>query len=93
LLLLGPIITSLSSGVLPQVRGAFAADDVVRINGVLGTVHEIDSRTVVLDTSDGRRIYIPNSDVLNEAVENFTQLGRRRSSFDVMLDVGPRRGR
>lgn len=86
LLLLRPLITNLSSGLLLQVRGALSAGDLIRTNGVLGTVHEINARSVVLETSDGRQVHVPNSDVLNDSIANYTALGRRRSSFDLMVD-------
>jgi small-conductance mechanosensitive channel len=86
LLLLRPLVTNLSSGLLLQLRGALVAGDLICTNDVLGTVHEINARSVVLDTPDGRRVHVPNSDVLNGTIENYTSLGRRRSSLDVMID-------
>ena len=85
LLLLRPMITNLSSGLLLQVRGAIEAGDLVKTNGVLGTVHEINARSVVLDTGDGRRIHVPNTAVLADEIENYTSLGRRRSWFELMI--------
>jgi small conductance mechanosensitive channel len=85
LLLLRPMITNLSSGLLLQVRGALEIGDFVSTGEFVGVVAEITTRTVTLDTSDGRRVHVPNSDVLNNAIVNYTVRGRRRSSFDVML--------
>ena len=86
LLLLRPMVTNLSSGLLLQVRDALDVGDLVSITGdIVGVVHEITTRTVIIDTSDGRRVHVPNSDVLNGAIVNYTVRGRRRSSFDVML--------
>lgn len=86
LLVLGRLMTNLSSGLLLQVRGAIATGDLVRTDDELGTVHEINSRTVILDTHDGRRVHIPNSQVLDGKIENYSSLGRRRSTFDVSID-------
>jgi len=86
LLLLRPMITNLSSGLLLQVRGALDVGDLVSTTGdIVGEVQEITTRTITIDTSDGRRVHVPNSDVLNDAIVNYTVRGRRRSSFDVML--------
>ena len=87
LLLLRPLMTNLSSGVLLQVRGALAAGDLILSNDELGTVYEINARSVVLETSDGRRVHLPNSDVLNGIIENYSSLERRRSSFDLMVET------
>ena len=86
LLLLRPMITNLSSGLLLQVRAALDVGDLVSTTGdIVGVVHEITTRTVTIDTTDGRRVHVPNSDVLNGAIVNYTVRGHRRSSFDVML--------
>lgn len=85
LLLLRPIITNLSSGVLLQVRGVLELGDLVLADGQLGVVQEINARSVVLETSDGRRLYVPNTAVFSETIENYSALGRRRSSFDLMV--------
>jgi len=87
LLLLRPMITNLSSGLLLQLRGALDAGDLVRTTrDGFGVVHEITTRTTVLDTSDGRRIHVPNSDVLNDIIINYTSLGRLRSTFEITVN-------
>jgi small conductance mechanosensitive channel len=86
LLLLRPMITNLSSGLLLQVRGALDVGDLVMTTGgVLGVVQEITTRTVSIDTSDGRRVHVPNSDVLNDVIVNYTVRGCRRSTFELMV--------
>ena len=86
LLLVRPLLTNLSSGLLLQLRGALEAGDLVVTNGVLGTVHEVNARSVVLDTPDGRRVHVPNTDVAHQKIENYTTLEHRRSSVDVSVD-------
>jgi small conductance mechanosensitive channel len=86
LLALRPLITNLSSGLLLQLRGALEPGDLVLTTGeVLGVVQEITTRTTIIDTADGRRVHVPNSQVLNDVIVNYTSLGRRRSSFEVMV--------
>lgn len=84
-LLLRPMITNLTSGLLLQTRGALAVGDLVLTQGELGVVGEITARTVVIDTPDGRRVHVPNSDVLDSKIVNYSSLGHRRSSFDLMI--------
>jgi len=86
LLLLRPLMTNLSSGLLLQVRGALQAGDLVKTNGMVGIVHEINSRSVVIATSNGRRVHVPNTEVLDGTIENYTSLGRRRSTIEFMVD-------
>lgn len=87
-LILRPLITNLSSGVLLQVRGAIEAGNLVEADGVLGIVREINARSVVIDTNDGRRVHLPNTKVLADKIENYSTLGRRRSSFELMVSSG-----
>jgi small conductance mechanosensitive channel len=86
LLALRPLITNLSSGLVLQLRGALKEGDLVLTSGeVFGVVQEITTRTTVIETSDGRWVHVPNSQVLNDVIVNYTTLGRRRSSFEVMV--------
>jgi small conductance mechanosensitive channel len=86
LLALRPLITNLSSGLVLQLRGALQEGDLVLTTGeMVGVVHEITTRTTVIDTSNGRRVHVPNSQLLNDVIVNYTSLGRRRSSFEVMV--------
>ena len=80
-------MTNLSSGLLLQARAAVAAGDLICVNEVLGTVLEINARSVVIETADGRTVHVPNADVVNETIENFSALGRRRSTFEVTVDA------
>ncbi len=87
--LLRPLITNLSSGLLLQVRGALDVGDLIRTTeDVLGVVQEVTTRTVVIDTADGHRVHIPNSEVLEHAIINYTVLGRRRSTFEITVQCG-----
>lgn len=92
-LLLRPLMTNLSSGLLLQLRGALAPGDLILTDEVLGVVHEINARAVVLDTSDGRRVHVPNSQVLANKVENYSKIGRRRSDFSLAIDSSADRER
>lgn len=85
-LLLRPLITNLSDGLLLQLRGALETGDLVETSGgALGIVREITTRTTVIATDDGRLVYVPNSDVLNDAIVNYTATGRLRATFEVMV--------
>jgi len=48
-------------------------------------VGEITTRTVSIDVSNGSRVHIPNSDVLNGVIVNHTTRGQMRSSFDLTV--------
>ena len=82
---LRPMIKNLSSGLVLQLRGPFAPGDVIETHGHIGVVEEVNTRTVVLVTSDGRTVHIPSSEVLGQLLVNYTSVGRRRSEVTLHL--------
>lgn len=50
---------------------------------VSGVVHELNGRSVVLITSDGRTVHVPNSTLLSEPLINDSRHGARRSEVVV----------
>jgi small-conductance mechanosensitive channel len=86
LLLARPLLVNLSSGLLLQLRAALEAGDLVSTNGVLGVVREVNARSVVLETSDGRRVHVPNRIVAEHKITNYSTVGHRRSSFEFTVD-------
>ena len=85
LVVLRPIVQNLSAGLLLQLRGLCRPGDVVAIDGEVGTVQEITTRSVVLQTADGRIALLPNDKVIADKLINYSVMGRRRSHITVML--------
>jgi small-conductance mechanosensitive channel len=53
-----------------------------------GVVKSIEMRSTHIRTADGRDIFIPSSQIFNNALVNFTKDGLRRLSFTVGIDYG-----
>jgi small-conductance mechanosensitive channel len=51
-----------------------------------GVVRSIELRSTHIRAADGRDIFIPSSEIFNNAVTNFTKDGLRRLSFTVGID-------
>lgn len=51
----------------------------------MGKVEEINLRDTVLRTLQGQLVILPNKDVLQNPIENFSMLGKRR--FDLTIGV------
>ena len=79
------LLEGFGAGILLQARAPFRPGDVVRLQGFEGTVAEVNSRTVVVDLIDGRRVYLPNTQVLAGSIENLTHHGSLMSTL--LLDV------
>jgi small conductance mechanosensitive channel len=76
------------AGVLLQLRHPFRIGALVRSNDFYGTVEHINLRATVIRTLTGQRVYIPNRDVFNQPIENFSAYGRRRVDVPVGISYG-----
>ena len=87
LALQGPVESFVAS-VIIQARRPYTVGDTVEIDGELGIVADIDSRTTVLESFDGRHVRIPNRTVISTTIANFTRTPHRRSSLSVGVAYG-----
>lgn len=79
------IAESFAAGMVLQVRGSVHVGDEIDSLGFTGVVHEMNGRSVVVRTTDGRQIHLPNSKVLSEPLINHTSVGSRRSGVMVRV--------
>jgi len=78
-------LSNFSSGILLLVFRPFKVGDMVVVGGVSGKVNEIDLFTTTLDTTDNRRLILPNSSIAGTTIENFTFHNHRR--VDLVIGV------
>lgn len=78
-------LSSLTNGVLLIFTKPFKAGDFVSIGGTDGTVKEIKLFSVQLTTVDNLTIIIPNSEVLNSKITNYSNISLRR--MDIIVPV------
>lgn len=83
-----PLLENFGSGLVLQARHAFTAGDQVTSNDHTGTVVEVNSRATVINTVDGKFVYLPNRDVLNNPLVNYTVEGRRRTTLKIGVEYG-----
>ena len=76
------------AGLLLQLRQPFRSGALVKTNDYYGVVEHINLRATVLRTLTGQRVYIPNKDVFNQPIENFSAYGRRRVDVPVGVSYG-----
>ena len=77
------VLGNLASGLIVVGSRPFDVGDVIEHDGIAGTVREIRMMHTVLETFDGRMVYIPNSRISGGRVINVTQTGRRRVDISV----------
>jgi len=78
-------LENFGAGVLLQSRTPFLPGDEINTNGIIGTVKEVNSRVVVIDTIDGQQVSVPNASVLSSPIINLTQHDHRMTTLDVSV--------
>jgi small conductance mechanosensitive channel len=71
------------SGIILGFRSPFKKGDVVELHGIMGTVTKLDIRITGLKTFQGQEVLIPNREVLQNPIYNYTKLGKRRIDLPV----------
>jgi len=85
-------MNNLFSGVFMSVRELYRIGDLVKTNDHFGTIIDIDLRATKLKNPTGQVIIIPNKDVIQNSLTNYTTSGKRRVdvkcgvSYDDNLD-------
>lgn len=73
------------SGVFISVRRPLHLGDIVKIKDYMGKVEEINLRDTTIRTFQGEMVIIPNKEVFQNPIENYSLLGKRR--FDLTIGV------
>lgn len=72
-----PII-NLFSGVLMSVRDYYQVGDLVETNDFFGKIKKINLRSTIIETPDGQEVVIPNKEVLQNPIKNYSHSPCRR---------------
>ena len=71
-----------ASGILILLSRPIRVGDFVEVDGKQGTVKEIKIFQTILETLQGNTIYVPNGNVISNAITNVTEKPTRRIDFD-----------
>ncbi|WP_420460802.1 mechanosensitive ion channel family protein [Neolewinella sp.] len=71
------------SGIILAFNRPFNVNDTIRVVDHFGKVKSLQFRYTHIKTFDGKDVYIPNSDVLTQPVQNYTADGFIRYDFNV----------
>ncbi len=75
------ILQNFLAGILLLVRQPFKLGDQIEVSDYEGTVKEIDTRSTIIVTYDGKRVIIPNSEIFTNPVMVNTANASRRSEY------------
>lgn len=78
------LIANIIAGVVILTQKKVKIGDLIKINGEIGKIQEIDVRTTHLVTLDGVLLIVPNAELLTNSIQNFTANTFRR----ICLQVG-----
>jgi small-conductance mechanosensitive channel len=73
------------SGLLLLYRQPFQIGEAVKVSSFTGNVEEINIRDTVIKTYDGELVIIPNTEVFENPIVNYTDNPARRQSFTIGL--------
>ncbi|RYE29329.1 MAG: mechanosensitive ion channel [Sphingobacteriaceae bacterium] len=82
------IASNLIAGIFISFRRPIHVGDIVKLKDYMGKVEEINLRDTVLRTFQGQMVIIPNKDVYQNPIENFSILGKRRFDLSVGVSYG-----
>lgn len=82
------IAANFISGVFISFRRPLHIGDIVKISNYMGKVEEINLRDTVLRTFQGQMVIIPNKDVFQNPIENYSLLGKRRIDLVIGVSYG-----
>jgi small conductance mechanosensitive channel len=81
-------LSNLAAGVMLLLLRPFKVGDLVLVTGQLGKIDDIDLFQTKIDTSDNRRLILPNSSIFSGVVENWTHHKARRCDVPVGVAYG-----
>jgi small-conductance mechanosensitive channel len=82
------IASNFMSGIFISFRKPLKVGDIVEIKGYMGKVKEINLRDTVVETFQGKTVVIPNKDVFQNPIENYSYLQKRRFDLSVGVSYG-----
>ncbi|SMO46885.1 mechanosensitive ion channel domain-containing protein [Solitalea koreensis] len=80
------LVNNLISGLIVAFEKPFNVGDVIEIAGQLGTMKSIGFRSSIIDTWNGGEVIMPNGDLLNAHLINWT-LSDLKKRMEIMLGV------
>lgn len=82
------VAANFMAGIFMSFRRPLAVDDLVKVGDYFGTVEVISLRDTSIITLQGQRIIIPNKDIFQNPIENYTSTEKRRLDLYVGVSYG-----
>jgi small conductance mechanosensitive channel len=79
-------LQNFASGVMLMLQRPFTTGDFVEAAGTAGVVEEVSLFTSILHTSDNRKVIVPNSEIYDGIITNYSAHATRR--IDMIFGIG-----
>ncbi len=79
-------LSNFAAGVLIFLFRPYKAGDWIEAAGIAGSVEQVQILTTVLRTGDNKRVIVPNSQIMNSVITNYSANDTRR--IDLVIGVG-----
>ncbi|MCK7555744.1 mechanosensitive ion channel [Chitinophaga sedimenti] len=80
------LVSNLVSGLIPAFEKPVNVGDVIEINGAVGTMKSIGFRSSTIVLTNGSVNVVPNSDILNHSLLNWS-MGKRQVRSSIVVGV------
>lgn len=82
------IAANFMAGVLLSIRRPLGIGDLVKSKEIMGKVVTINMRDTIIQTFAGQMVIVPNKDIFQNSLENYTRSGKRRFELTVGVSYG-----
>lgn len=76
------------SGVLIAIRKPIEVGDIIESQGYMGIIQEINLRVTIIRTFQGLHVIIPNKEIFQNPLTNYTKTNERRIDLEVGVSYG-----
>jgi small-conductance mechanosensitive channel len=80
------VISNFISSIMMLAQSYIRIGDLIEVNGIMGTVNQINTRVSIITTLDGQEVLIPNQILLNSNVTNYSKNPFRRIKILIGVD-------
>jgi small-conductance mechanosensitive channel len=80
------VISNFISSIMMLAQSYIRIGDLIEINGIMGTVNQINTRVSIITTLDGQEVLIPNQTLLTSNVINYSKNPFRRINIVIGVD-------
>ncbi len=82
------IAANFMAGIIMAIRVPFREGDIIESQDKMGIVHEMNLRATVIRSFEGQYQIIPNKEVFQNTITNYSRLGKRRVDLEVGVSYG-----